>query len=155
MPRKRSGRGRSVGEVVQAGQPKRSRQSRVEQQVDRQEPDVVQLGQPNPNLGSEPALGQSGNESNDTQGPTQSPPQNKSQIIDFERIFRESGIASNLERPNTDQLLVSHSDTTNTLPVNGNVLPERSVGFNFSEEALRLGSEDLSCHVPHQIFKKI
>ena len=100
-----------------------------------------------------PALGHSGNESNDTQGPTQSPPQNKSQIIDFERIYRESGIASNLERPNTDQILVSHSDTTNTLPVNGNVLPEGSVCLNFSEEALRLGSEDLSCHVPHQMFK--
>lgn len=157
MPRGRKNKRQAGGRQDRPNQAKRPRESRQD------EVEVVQL-QPHPNPGSGPATGRQGNVDQAQKGPSST-----SNVIDFERIFLESSIAPQSSQLQTGPLQSSTSNSNGSVPNTdsiGNDRPlqsgpsnsnesERSVNFNFGEESLRLGSEDISCHVPHQISQKI
>lgn len=146
MPRRRGGKRQAAAADSQS---KRPRMAAVQEAP---APDVVQL---NPNQGSGPGMGlRPGNVPQDkivepTQNTSQ-PTQNTSpNFLDFEQIFRDSELAQNavsaapLVQPNTDPVATTSSASG------------QPVTLNFGDEPLRLGSEDLSCHVPMPICQKI
>ena len=127
--------------------PKRTRSAteRVEQEA----PDVVQLqqsGRPDPNPGQRPASGDSGNA---LQGlshtPTQPLSTTRPQVVDFERIFQESGIqnfpnmtpyqAPPIARPNQPD--TSSVGQASHPSLDMHVASDNSGSFNFDIEPLR------------------
>lgn len=133
------------------------------------DPDVVQLEASNqPNPGSRPAPGD--NLGNQASGHTPNQSRANTHFIDFESIIRESAImqpnTAKVPSPprtnpqSTDQNSTAlgatpQIDQTGLATTGGQAIGLPSVNLNFVEETIRLGTDDISCHVPAQICQKI
>ena len=74
-------------------------------------------------------------------------------VIDFETIFRESGMIPTSSISSAEQIEPGPTQSSQepSTPFNGTLEPPT----NLVGEPLGLGSEDMSCHVPFQICQKI
>ena len=99
--------------------------------------EVVQLGDNG---------GQGGHSKEQTSSPTGNPNRNVpaiSEFVDFGKVLAQ-----------TDMLPSHEASEVDASPRNDSATPP-AVAFTGGEEIMRLGSEDLSSHVPNQICKKI
>ena len=113
--------------------------------------EVVHLSESAPNPGLRPAPG-TGKATE--KGPTHTQPLAKRpNVIDFETIFRESGMIPTSSLSSTEQIEPGPAQSSQepSTPFKGTLEPPT----NLVGEPLWLGSEDMSCHVPSQICQII
>ena len=112
--------------------------------------EIVQLSESAPNPGLQPAPGTG--KANE-KGPIHKQPLGKRpNVIDFETIFHESWMIPTSGLSSAEQIKPGprQSSQEPSTPFNGTLEPPT----NLVGEPLRLGSEDMSCHVPSQICQK-
>ena len=114
--------------------------------------EVVHLSEYAPNPGLQPAPG-TGKATTEKGPPHTQPLAKRPNVIDFENIFRESGMIPTSSLASAEQIEPGPTQSSQepSTPFNGTLEPPT----NLVGEPLRLGSEDMSCHMPSQICQKI
>ena len=108
--------------------------------------EVVHLSESAPNPGLRPAHGTGKATTTSEKGPTHTKPLAKRpNVIDFETIFCESGMIPTSSFSSAKQIEPGPTQSSQdpSTPFNGTLEPPT----NLVREPLRLGSEDMSCHV--------